>query len=207
MTKILTRVYDSYAAAESVVRDLEAADLSDSSIGIVASNVDGWHKPGSGNVDPVHDKARHGHDDRATGAATGGGVGAVAGGTAGVLAGLGMLAIPGIGPVVAAGWLAALATGAVAGGAAGGIVGALAGSGTSKENAQLYAEALRRGGTIVTARVPDDQQSRYAAIMDRAAVDMTKRESLYRSNGWKGYDPAAPVYTAEQVRRERETYR
>ena len=81
MTKTLTRVYDSYAAAESVVRDLEAADLSDSSIGIVASNVDGWHKPGSGNVDPVHDKARHGHDDRATGAATGGGVGAVAGGT------------------------------------------------------------------------------------------------------------------------------
>ncbi|HEX3430453.1 MAG TPA: hypothetical protein VHT03_06160 [Rhizomicrobium sp.] len=207
MTKTITRVYDSYTEAENVVRQLEAAGLPDSSIGIVASNADGWHKPEGSNVDPKHDKARHGNDDRVTGAATGGGLGAVAGGAAGVLAGLGMLAIPGIGPVVAAGWLAAAATGAVAGGATGGIVGALAGSGTSKENAELYAEALRRGGAIVTARVPDEQETRYSAIMNRAAIDMARRAEMYRSSGWKGYDPAAPAYTAEQVRRERETYR
>ena len=64
-----------------------------------------------------------------------------------------MLAIPGIGPVVAAGWLAALASGAVGGGVAGGIIGAIVETGTSKENAELYAEALRRGGAIVTATV------------------------------------------------------
>src|ERR1700722_19066112 len=121
MKKTITRVYGDYAAAENAVRELEAAGLSDSNIGFVASNADGWHKPGSSNVDPRHDKARHGNDDRVTGAATGGGLGAVAGGAAGVLAGLGMLAIPGVGPVVAAGWLAAAATGAVAGGATGGI--------------------------------------------------------------------------------------
>jgi len=207
MTKTITRVYDTYTAAETVVRELEAAGLSDGSIGIVASNADGWHKPGRGDVNPKHDKARHGNDDRVTGAATGGGVGAVAGGTAGVLAGLGMLAIPGVGPVVAAGWLAALATGVVAGGATGGIVGALAGSGTSKENAELYAETVRRGGTIVTARVPDDQNARYSAIMDRSAIDVTKRAAAYRDSGWKGYDPAAPAYTAEEVRRERDAYR
>jgi hypothetical protein len=206
MTKTITRVYDDYAAAESAVRELEAAGLSDSNIGIVASNAEGWHKPGAGNVDPKHDKARHGNDDRVTGAAAGGGLGAVAGGTAGILAGLGMLAIPGIGPVVAAGWLAAAATGAVAGGATGGIVGALAGSGTSKENAELYAEALRRGGAIVTARVPDDEESRYARIMDRSAIDMSQRAAVYRNSGWKGYDPAAPAYDAEQIRRERDAY-
>jgi uncharacterized protein YcfJ len=109
--------------------------------------------------------------------------------------------------VVAAGWLAAAASGAVAGGVTGGIVGALAGSGTSRENAELYAEAVRRGGAIVTARVPDDEESRYAAIMEKSATDMTRRAEMYRSTGWKGYDPAAPAYTAEQVRRERETYR
>ena len=207
MTKTITRVYDSYTAAETVVRELEAAGLSDGSIGIVASNADGWHKPGRSEVDPKHDKARHGHDDRVTGAATGGGVGAVAGGTVGVLAGLGMLAIPGVGPVVAAGWLAALATGAVAGSATGGIIGALAGSGTSKENAELYAETVRRGGSIVTARVPDDQSTRYSAIMDRSAIDVAKRAAAYRDSGWKGYDPAAPAYTAEEVRRERDAYR
>ena len=115
-----------------------------------------------------------------------------------------MIAIPGIGPVVAAGWLAALAAGAVGGGVAGGLIGALVESGTSKENAELYAEAVRRGGAIVTAKVPDDEQTKYAAIMDKLAFDVTARESAWRSSGWNGYDPNAPAYDREQVRRERE---
>jgi len=145
MTKTLTHVYDSYAEAERSVQALKDAGLGDSHISVVASNADGWHKPGSSNVDPKHDKDRDGHDDRAEGATTGGGLGAVAGGAVGVAAGLGMLAIPGIGPVVAAGWLASLAAGAVAGGAAGGIVGALVESGTSKENAALYRDRQSLG--------------------------------------------------------------
>jgi hypothetical protein len=109
--------------------------------------------------------------------------------------------------VVAAGWLAALASGAVGGGVVGGLIGALVESGTSKENAELYVEALRRGGAIVTAKVSDDEFGRYSEIMDRNALDMTAREHAYRSSGWSGYDPNAPVYDAEQIRRERETYR
>jgi hypothetical protein len=207
MTKTLTRVYSEYASAELTVRELKSAGLGDSHIGLVASNADGWHKPGGGDVDPKHDKDRDGKDDRAEGAVTGGGLGAIAGGAAGVAAGLGMLAIPGIGPVVAAGWLAALASGAVAGGAAGGIIGALVESGTSKENAELYAEALRRGGAIVTAKVADSDEAKYAAIMDKSAFDIAAREKSYRTAGWKGYDPAAPAYDANQVRKERESYR
>lgn len=207
MTTTITRVYNDYASAELAVRELKSAGLGDSHIGIVASNAEGWHKPGGGDVNPKHDKDRDGKDDRSEGAVTGGGLGAIAGGTAGVAAGLGMLAIPGIGPVVAAGWLAALAAGAVAGGATGGIIGALVESGTSKENAQLYAEALRRGGAIVTAKVSDSDQGKYAAIMDKSAFDIAARETAYRNSGWKGYDPAAPLYDADQVRKERETYR
>src|SRR6185437_11001219 len=193
-----------YAMAEETVRELRGAGLGASNIGLVASNADGWHRPGAGSVSPIHDKDRDGKDDRAEGAATGGGVGAILGGAAGAAAGLGMLAIPGIGPVVAAGWLAALAAGAVAGGAAGGIVGALVEAGTSKENAELYAEALRRGGAVVTAKVPDDEQVKYAAIMDRNAFDVAARETAYRSSGWKGYDPSAPAYSADEARTERE---
>lgn len=207
MTQTLTHVYNDYASAEQAVRELKAAGLGDSHIGIVASNADGWHKPGSNDVDPKHDKDRDGKDDRAEGAATGGGLGAIAGGAAGVAAGLGMLAIPGVGPVVAAGWLASLAAGAVAGGATGGIIGALVESGTSKENAALYAEALRRGGAIVTAKVSDDDAPKYKAIMSRNDVDMASRADVYRKSGWNGYDPAAPVYTPDEIRRERELYR
>ena len=207
MTKTLTRVYNDYASAELTVRELKTAGLGDSHIGIVASNADGWHKPGGGDVDPKHDKDRDGKDDRAEGAVTGAGLGAIAGGAAGAAAGLGMLAIPGIGPVVAAGWLAALATGAVSVGAAGGIIGALVESGTSKENAELYAEALRRGGAVVTAKVPDSDEAKYAAIMDESAFDIAAREVEYRKSGWTGYDPAAPAYDIDQVRKEREIYR
>lgn len=92
---------------------------------------------------------------------------------------------------VAAGWLASLAAGAVAGGAAGGIVGALVKSGTSKENAALYAEALRRGGAVVTAKVSDDDAAKYKAILSRNDVDVASREAAYRSSGWLGYDQTA----------------
>jgi hypothetical protein len=207
MTKTLTHVYNDYSSAEQTVRELKAAGLGDSDIGLVASNADGWHKPDSSSVDPKHDKDRDGKDDRAEGAATGGGLGAVAGGAVGVAAGLGMLAIPGIGPVVAAGWLAALATGAVAGGAAGGIIGALVESGTSKENAALYAEVVRRGGAIVTAKVPDNEAPKYDAIMTKNEINVASREKAYRDSGWTGYDPARPAYTPDEIARERELYR
>jgi hypothetical protein len=207
MTKTVTRVYSDYASADLAIRELKAAGLSDGDISILASNAEGWHKPDSSDINPRHDKDRDGRDDRAEGAATGGGIGAVAGGAVGAATGLGMLAIPGVGPVVAAGWLAALAAGAVAGGAAGGIIGALVEAGESKENAEIYAEALRRGGAIVTARVPNDQEGRYMAILDNSAIDVTARGDSYRKSGWKGYDPSAPTYSAEQARRERDIYR
>ena len=78
MTKTITRVYSDYAAAELAVRELKAAGLGDSHIGIVASNADGWHKPGGSDVDPRHDKDRDGKDDRAEGAVTGGAIGKAA---------------------------------------------------------------------------------------------------------------------------------
>ena len=64
MTKTLTRVYNDYPSAELAVRELKAAGLGDSHIGIVASNAEGWHKPGGKDVDPKHDKDRDGKDDR-----------------------------------------------------------------------------------------------------------------------------------------------
>jgi hypothetical protein len=207
MSKIVTRVYSNYASADLAIKELKVAGLSDGDISILASNAEGWHKASGSDVNPRHDKNRDGHDDRAEGAATGGGLGAIAGGAVGVATGLGLLAIPGVGPVVAAGWLAAMAAGAVAGGAAGGLIGALVESGTSKENAEIYAEALRRGGAIVTAKVPNDEVARYTAILDNSAIDITARGARYRQSGWSGYDPAAAAYSPEQARQERDTYR
>ena len=63
------------------------------------------------------------------------------------------MAIPGVGPVVAAGWLVSTLAGAAAGAATGGVLGALTQAGISDDDAQVYAEGLRRGGAVVSARV------------------------------------------------------
>jgi hypothetical protein len=207
MSKIITRVYPDYATADLAIRDLKSAGLGHGDISVLASNAEGWHRAKGGDVDPRHDKDRDGRDDRAEGAATGGAIGALAGGAAGAAVGLGLIAIPGVGPVVAFGWLAALAAGALTAGAAGGIIGALVESGVSKENAEIYAEALRRGGAIVTARVPDDEEGRYLVLMDNSALDPANLEASYRRAGWDGFDATAPAFTSEQARLERENYR
>jgi hypothetical protein len=205
MTVTLTRLYKDYATAGQVVRELEAASLPSGDISIVASNADNWYKTTTRRK-PKVDRDRDGVDDRTEGAEAGAGIGAVAVGAAGLLAGLGLIAIPGIGPVVAAGWLVSTAAGAVAGGITGGIIGALTQAGVDEDDVELYAEGVRRGGTLVSARVPDMDRARYEAIMDRAAIDMRERETLYKQAGWSGFDETAPPYTAEQVRAERRTY-
>ena len=206
MTKTISRLYNDYPSARTAANALKAAGVDDSDISIVASNAENWYsgdKKMSRKVDRDHD----GTDDRAEGAAAGAGIGAALGGAAGVLAGLGIMAIPGLGPVVAAGWLAAAATGAVAGGATGGIIGALTQSGVSKTDAEVYAEGVRRGGTLVTAKCADGDRVRCEAILDQAAINIRHREEAWRDAGWTGYDPNARPYTAEQIRIERETYR
>ncbi|HXJ01973.1 MAG TPA: hypothetical protein VNH44_12180 [Micropepsaceae bacterium] len=202
MSVTISRLYDDYSAASQAVRDLEAAGLPPREISIVASNADNWYPGDRG----TRTKRVETSTDRAAGAEAGAGIGAVLGGAAGVLAGLGMIAIPGVGPVVAAGWLAAAAAGAVAGGAAGGIIGALTQAGVSKEEAHIYAEGIRRGGTLVTARVPDGERVRYEAILDRSAINISERGEAYRHEGWAGFDERAAPYSAEQARREREIY-
>lgn len=201
MTVTISRLYDSYADAQRAVTNLEAAGVPHSDLSIVANNSDNWYS-----TDKKVDRDRDGVDDRAEGAATGAGVGAGLGGAAGLLAGLGLLAIPGLGPVVAAGWLASTALGATAGAATGGVVGALTQAGVSDEEAPLYAEGVRRGGTLVSARVPDADRGRLEAILNQSAVNLRDRSAAWQKAGWKSFDPSAKPYGADEVRKERQLY-
>jgi hypothetical protein len=201
----ISRLYDGYPAAARAYNDLERAGIAKSDISIVANNGEGWYERG---LEPGRiDRDGDGVDDRREGADTGAAIGGTVGGVAGLLAGLGMLAIPGIGPIVAAGWLVSTATLGVAGGVTGGVIGALTQSGVDEDDAHLYAEGLRRGGTLVTARVPDADRTRVEAILDRTAIKIRDRASMWEKSGWNRFDPAAPAYTADEIRRERELYR
>jgi hypothetical protein len=205
----VSRLYDDHDTAARAVDELERSGIAASDIAIISSNADGWYdKDREPSISHKRlDRDLDGVDDRREGADAGAAIGGTAGGVAGLLAGLGMLAIPGLGPVVAAGWLVSTATLGVGGGLVGGIIGALTQGGTSEDDAHLYAEGVRRGGTMVSARVPDAEQGRVAAILDRSAIDIRNRARMWEKSGWHRFDPNAPAFTADEIRRERELYR
>jgi hypothetical protein len=184
----LTRTYDDFDDAREAVTELKAMGIPDSDISLVGNRE---------------------HDDSvADGVATGAGVGGALGAATGLLTGLGLLAIPGVGPVVAAGWLAATAAGtaagAVAGAAAGGIIDALTSSGVPERDAHAYAESVRRGGTLVSVRVPEDRALRAQEILDHHdPVDLDIRRREWERSGWSKFDPKAEPYPYDQIERDR----
>jgi len=94
MTVTISRLYETYGAAERVVRDLESAGLSHKDISIVANNADGWYKDGNGLSRADKDRGHDAGNDRPRIAAKGAGIGAAVGGAAGLLTGLGLLRYP-----------------------------------------------------------------------------------------------------------------
>ena len=76
----------------------------------------------------------------------------------------------------------------------------------SNEDAEDYAEGVRRGGTLVSAKVADADRARLDAILNRSAVNLQTRRVAWQNSGWKAYDPAAKPYSAEEVRKERSLY-
>jgi len=206
MTVTISRLYNTHADARAAVQALESAGIKHNDISILASNADNWYANDS-KPTLVPDRDLDGKDDRKEAAGAGAGIGAAVGGTAGLLAGLGLMAIPGVGPVVAAGWLVATLTGAAAVGTAGGIIGALTQAGVSPDDADVYAESIRRGGALVSVKAEEADRARVQGLMDKSSVNTGNRAAMYRKEGWQRFDAAAPTYSADQVQKERELYR
>ena len=94
------------------------------------------------------------------------------------------------------------AAGAAVGGVAGGIIGALTDSGVSERDAHVYAEGIRRGGALVTARVSDELAPMAERILGQStAVDLDSRRRDYEAEGWTAFDPDAPAYRSGKGRR------
>lgn len=79
------------------------------------------------------------------------------------------------------------------------------GLGDADETPGHYAEAVRRGGTVLTVDVVDDE--RIADVIERmencGAIDIDERVEKWRAAGYSGHDASAPAYTPEQVQAER----
>jgi hypothetical protein len=191
--RTIVALFDDYREAEGAIRELESMGVPSTDVNLIANNA--GNRYGDYPQYGIDRPARADHTDTASGAGTGAGIGAVLGGAAGLLAGIGALAIPGVGPVVAAGALAATLAGAGVGAAVGGLVGALVEAGIPREHADIYAEAVRRGGTLVTVRTDDAFSDRVSEILNRhAPVDIEERAESWRQAGWQGFDERAEPY-------------
>jgi uncharacterized protein (TIGR02271 family) len=78
----------------------------------------------------------------------------------------------------------------------GGILSRLSRAGVPEDDAHMYAEGVRRGGSLVIARLADENVDRGLEIMSNyRPVDIDERGSQWRSEGWTRYDESAGPYT------------
>jgi hypothetical protein len=177
--KTVVALYNNVEDASRVVSLLTNEGIRANDINMVAGDPDNQYA-GQIRVD--------GPSPEAEAAGTGVAAGGVIGGLLGVLVGVGAFAIPGLGPVIAAGPLVSGLIGAALGAAGGGLVGALVEWGVGEEEAEFYLEGVRRGGTLVVVRAPDEQAGSVAALMNQPGlVDIEQAAGDWRNDGWTGY--------------------
>jgi uncharacterized membrane protein len=180
--KTVVGLFEYYQDAERAVNELTNRGFARNEISVAARD----------NV--LRSRAVGGRETAVAESAGAGAVGGAAvGGIAGLLVGLGALVIPGIGPVVTAGTLAtalaSTAAGAGIGAAAGGLIGALVGLGIPEEDAQFYAEGVKRGGVLVTVQTSDDRAQEALNILRQAnAVDVDTQRRAWVEGGWNRFD-------------------
>jgi hypothetical protein len=193
----LVALYRNFTDAQNAVDALVRSGVDRNMISLVANNVTGEYSS----------YVRDGED--AVNADEGAAFGAASGGIIGALAGLGALAIPGIGPVIAAGPLIAALTGgaigALAGAPTGGLVAGLVKTHHMDDvDAELYAEGVRRGETLLSVQVDEANVSRTRDTLNKYnPTDVHNESTSWRSEGWSKFDESATPYKHTDV----ETYR
>ncbi|MDQ1523371.1 MAG: hypothetical protein QOE47_1295 [Pyrinomonadaceae bacterium] len=190
MAKTVIGLFDNRAEAQSVVQELLGAGFRRDDISVMSKKIEGQDKPTREGeaVAYVEEDGEEQIKDMAKGAGTG----AAIGGLAGLLLSLTAFAIPGVGPVLAAGPLAAIIAGAGIGATAGGLISGLTRLGVPEDDANYYAEGVRRGGTLISVEAADNQADGAVAIMKRhGAVEIDKRAAQWRDEGWSGFDANA----------------
>jgi uncharacterized protein (TIGR02271 family) len=81
------------------------------------------------------------------------------------------------------------------------------GSDIDEDERGLYAEAVRRGSTVVTVNVAESMLAKASDVMNKyGAVDPVRRVAQYKTTGYQRYDPQAPPYSPEQAAKEFQAY-
>ena len=163
MAKALAGFFHTRGEGESAEQALLSAGFTREQISLVAGDTRGKNTPAIGTLEETGAESEAGQD-------------AWVGGVVGLAAGAIALAIPGIGPLIAAGPLAGALGGLAVGAAAGGLIGLLRDHGISKEEAEFYAEGVKRGGALILVHgISSDQTPHAKKILDEhGAIEVEK---------------------------------
>jgi hypothetical protein len=179
--KTVVGFYTSRTTAERAAAELVAQGIPREAISVLTAGL----RDDAPAIGPVHE----------IGADTEAGRDAVYGAIAGFVAGTILAVIPGIGPILAVGPITAAITGIGVGAAAGGILGMLRDEGVSEDEAEYYAEGIRRGGSLVSVRGQSENEAKVSKILEQSgAEDVKKLAAEWRATGWQGFDVNAPAY-------------
>lgn len=201
MSKTIAALYPTRTRAQKVVVDLRKLGVPDDRINIISHQALQAHVDGTrGDHTTTSPKASE--------AGEGAMAGTVGGAIGGALAAIGLAAIPGIGWIAAAGPIVAIlgsaAAGAGAGAIAGGIAGGLTEQGVSDDDADIYSEALRRGGSLILLTVADRNEAKVVSLLNRHdPIDTDATVARWRSEGWNKYDSKAKPFDNKQANAER----
>ena len=79
--------------------------------------------------------------------------------------------------------------------------------GVTRDDAEVFAEGVRRGGVLLVGRVEDSLCDKALDIVEQhGPVDIAHRGQSYRESGWTGYDANATDYDETQATEERTRY-
>lgn len=191
MTKTIVALYDHRSEAETASRDLQAAGFESSAVEILshADLTSGGWSGGSGTS--------------GLGTTTGDSSVGAASGMAPTDLSTGYVASPNTVPGSSMG----TGMGATTGTTAGGILTRLSGWGIPNHDAQVYAEGVRRGGSLLKLRLDEEDVDRAMEVLERGnVVDVEERGTAYRESGWTGFDEGADYYDDSSAEEERLRY-
>lgn len=177
MAEMVMGVFSTRDGANGAINELESKGYNPKDMSVMTRE-----------VSETHDAVDSTGDNVAEGAITGATTGAALGGIAGLLIGIGAIALPGIGglliggPIAAAlgltGAAATTVSGATTGAVAGGLVGALTGLGVPEEDARVYEEQIKRGGTFVMVPTRTNAADEAVTILSSHGAQQVKTTTV-----------------------------
>ena len=190
--KTIVALYDHFADAKAAADAIVQVGAAAGKIALLANDSNGDHPALS--INPAYAREQFDEDsNKQSRFITLGEVGIGLGGVLGFLAYVSPVAIPGVAAMVEKGVWVPFVAGAIVGGVVGVIIGLLTDHGVSGKDSALYAEGLKRGGTLLSVAVEDSLGGKVAEILkNHSAAKVEERPGDWSAEGWVSLDVGHP---------------